>query len=156
MVHVWVLSHFSHVRLFVTVAHQASLSMGSSRQEYWSGLPCPLPGDIPNPGIKPASPALQEYSIVLSHKKEWIWVRSSEVDECRVCYTEWNQSEKEKPISYINAYIWNLEKQYWWTYLEGRPGDADVENRLVDTEREGESGGNRKNNITIYTLLCVK
>ena len=38
-----------------TVAHQASLSMGFSKQEYWSGLPFPLPGDLPNPGIKPTS-----------------------------------------------------------------------------------------------------
>ena len=38
-----------------TVAHQAPLSMGFSRQEYWSGLPCPPPGDLPNPGIEPAS-----------------------------------------------------------------------------------------------------
>ena len=37
--------------------HQASLSMGFSRQEYWSGLPCPPPGDLPNPGIKCAAPA---------------------------------------------------------------------------------------------------
>ena len=37
------------------LAHQASLSMGFSRQEYWSGLPCPPPGDCPNPGIKLAS-----------------------------------------------------------------------------------------------------
>ena len=52
----------SRVRLFVTpwtVAHQAPLSMGFSRQEYWSGLPFPSPGDLPNPGIKPGSPALQ-------------------------------------------------------------------------------------------------
>ena len=42
-----------------TVAHQASPSMGFSRQEYWSGLPVPSPGDLPNPGIKPRSPALQ-------------------------------------------------------------------------------------------------
>ena len=52
----------SHVRLFVTpwtVAHQAPLSMGFSRQEYWSGLPFPSPGDLPNPGIERGSPALQ-------------------------------------------------------------------------------------------------
>ena len=52
----------SHVWLFVTpwtVAHQAPLSMEFSRQEYWSGLPFPSPGDLPNPGIKPGSPALQ-------------------------------------------------------------------------------------------------
>ena len=42
-----------------TVARQASLSMGFSRQEYWSGLPFPSPGDLPDPGIKPGSPALE-------------------------------------------------------------------------------------------------
>ena len=52
------LSRFSCVQLFVTlwtVARQAPLSIGFSRQEYLSGLPCPPPGDLPNPGIKPAS-----------------------------------------------------------------------------------------------------
>ena len=53
-----VLSHFNCIQLFTplwTVAHQAPLSMGLSRQEYWSGLPCPPPGDLPSPGIKPTS-----------------------------------------------------------------------------------------------------
>ena len=53
--------HFIHVWLFVTpwtLAHQAPLSMGFSRQEYWNGLPCSPPGDLPDPGIKPASSAL--------------------------------------------------------------------------------------------------
>ena len=57
-IHACVLSCFSCVQLFATlwtVAHQASLSMRFSRQEYWSGLPCPLPGDLPDPGVKPAS-----------------------------------------------------------------------------------------------------
>ena len=52
----------SHVRLFATpwtVAYQAPPSMGFSRQEYWSGLPFPSPGDLSNPGIEPGSPALQ-------------------------------------------------------------------------------------------------
>ena len=52
------LSHFSCVRLFAilwTIVGQAPLSMGFSRQEYWSGLPCPPPGDLPNPRIEPAS-----------------------------------------------------------------------------------------------------
>ena len=51
----------SCVQLYVTpwtVAYQASQSMGFSRQEYWSGLPFPSPGDLPNPGIEPGSPAL--------------------------------------------------------------------------------------------------
>ena len=53
-------------QLFVipwTVAHQAPLSMGFSRQEYWSGLPCPSPGYLPDPGIEPRSPALQADSL---------------------------------------------------------------------------------------------
>ena len=40
-----------------TVAHQAPMSVGFSRQEYWSGLPFPAPGDLPDPGTEPASPA---------------------------------------------------------------------------------------------------
>ena len=51
----------SHVQLFVTpwtIAHQAPLSMGFPRQEYWRGLPFPSPGDLPNPGSEPSSPAL--------------------------------------------------------------------------------------------------
>ena len=47
-----------------TVACQAPLSMGFSRQEYWNGLPCPPPGDLPNPGIKPRSPTLQADSLL--------------------------------------------------------------------------------------------
>ena len=50
--------HFSCVGLFATlrtIAHQAPLFMGLSRQEYWRGLPCPPPGDLPHPQIKPAS-----------------------------------------------------------------------------------------------------
>ena len=46
-----------------TVAHQAPLSMGFSRQEYWSGLPFPSPEDLPDPRIKPRSPVLQAYSL---------------------------------------------------------------------------------------------
>ena len=52
----------SRVQLFVTpctLAHQAPPSMGFSRKEYWSGLPFPSPGDLPDPGIGPGSPTLQ-------------------------------------------------------------------------------------------------
>ena len=64
----WVLSH---VQLFATlwiVAHHAPLSVGFSRQEYWSGVPFPPPGDLPDPGMKsgsPASLALQADSLPL-------------------------------------------------------------------------------------------
>ena len=47
-----------------TVARQAPLSMGVPRQEYWSGLPFPSPGDLPDPAIEPGSPALQANSLV--------------------------------------------------------------------------------------------
>ena len=47
----------------VIVVHQAPLSIEVSRQEYWSGLPFPSPGDLPDPGIKPRSPALQADSL---------------------------------------------------------------------------------------------
>ena len=67
--YVCMLSRFSHVQLFVTawtVAHQAPLSKGFSRQEYWSGLPGLPPGDLPDSRIEPASsatPALQADSL---------------------------------------------------------------------------------------------
>ena len=58
LVRVCVLCRFSHVQLFValrTAAHRVSLFIGFSMQEYWNGLPCPPPGDLPNPGTKPDS-----------------------------------------------------------------------------------------------------
>ena len=61
-----VLSHFRCVQLYATlstVARQAPLSMWFSRQEYWSRLPCPSPGDLPDPGFEPRSPALQADSL---------------------------------------------------------------------------------------------
>ena len=68
------LSHFCHVLFFAmlwTIAHQAPLSMEFFRQEYWSGLPCPPPGYLPEPGTEPvaqpAAPALQTESLPLSH-----------------------------------------------------------------------------------------
>ena len=59
--HVVFVQSLSRVRLFASpwsIAHQAPLSMGFPRQEYWSGFPFPSPGDLPHPGIKPMSPAL--------------------------------------------------------------------------------------------------
>ena len=69
-----VLSSLRQVWLFVTlwtIVHQAPLSMGFSRQECWSGLPCLPAGDLPHPGIKPRSPAvpaLQADPLLLSHQ----------------------------------------------------------------------------------------
>ena len=64
----------SHVQLFVTPwteAHQAPPSMGFSRQEYWSGLSFPSPGDLPNPGIKPGSPVLQTDALTSGSSLLW-------------------------------------------------------------------------------------
>ena len=75
-----VLSHFSCIRLFATpwtTARQAPLSKRFPREEYWSGLPCPPPGDLRNPGIEhssPVSPALQADSLLLSHRGSILFV----------------------------------------------------------------------------------
>ena len=71
LMHVYVLSRFSRVLLFATlwtVAHHTPLSKGFSRQEYWSRLPCPPPGDLLHPGIEPRSLALKADSLLLSHQ----------------------------------------------------------------------------------------
>ena len=68
----------SHVRLFVTpwtVAHQTPPSMGFSRQEYWSGLPFPSPGDLPDPGIEPRSPALRADALLSQLPGNSIYMR---------------------------------------------------------------------------------
>ena len=64
--YLWHACVLSHVQLFATpwtVAHQAPLSIESSRQDYWSGLPFPSPEDLPDPGIEPRSPELQGDSL---------------------------------------------------------------------------------------------
>ena len=74
-------------------AHQAPLSMGFSRQESWSGLPCPPPGDLPNPGIEPAflpSPALG--GGVFSTRITWEALISSQMDFIFKCHCSVNLS----------------------------------------------------------------
>ena len=78
--------------------------------------------------------------ILLSHKKEWNWVICRDVDGPRDCHTEWSKSEREKQISYINACMWNLEKWYRWTSLQGKNRGTDVENKRMDT-KGGKQGG---------------
>ena len=74
------LSHSSRVQLYATlwtVVCQVSLSTGFSRQEYWSGLPCPSLGDLPNPGMEPASlmsPALAGGFFTTSGTWETLWM----------------------------------------------------------------------------------
>ena len=74
-----VLSHLSHVQLFATpwtIDCQAPLSMGFPRQQYWSGLPCPPPGDLPDSGIEPVSlvsPALADGFFTTWDTHECAW-----------------------------------------------------------------------------------
>ena len=63
---------------------------------------------------------------------------------------------RKRKISSINAYIWNLGKWYWWTYLQGGNIDTEAENGLVDTAEKGEGGTNWENSIDINALPCVK
>ena len=76
----------SRVRLFVTpwtIAYQAPLSMGFPRQECWSGLPFPSPGDLPDPGIEPGSPALQ--AVTLCYQLPWLTPIPGGSESERVC-----------------------------------------------------------------------
>ena len=110
------LSRFSSVSFFATpwtVAHQAPLSMGFSWQEYWSGLLCPPPGDLPNPGIEPASPespALQVDYLPLSH-----WGSSFLHVACLAFILEWNfQRKKMYSESRPECHEWNPQVSTVW------------------------------------------
>ena len=99
------LSHFSRVQLCATpwtVAHQAPLYMGFSRQEYWSGLPFLSPGDLPNPGIKPLSPAVAD--IVFTTVPPGKPCRSDLTGEMSVL------PPRLPDIDFSSNSLWNLEQ----------------------------------------------
>ena len=145
-----------------TLAHEAPLSMEFSRQEHWSGLPFPSPGDLPNLGIWEMNPGVPHYRQTLyplSHqgspymcmcvyimecywviKKEWNNGICRNLDATRQCY-EWSGLEGEGPIWY-QIY---LESKMWlrWIYLWSRNRLSDMGSRLVVAQgngrrREGE------------------
>ena len=95
--------------------------------------------------------------IFLSHKTERNWVICRDVDGSRVCQTEWSHSESEKQISYIYTCMWNLEKWYIWTGLQGRSWDTDGDNKRVHTKggkpQWGSDGG-----VLNWAkgLICIK
>ena len=101
-----VCSYFSHVRLFTTLwttAHQAPLSMGFFRQEYWSGLPCPSPRNFPDSGIEPVSsvaPTLQVDSYCWATGEAWKEVR----DAMNYPIVWQSKSTQSKDL------LWSLEK----------------------------------------------
>ena len=122
---VWVLSHFSCVRLFATlwtVAHQFSLSMGFSRQEYWGRLPCPPSGDLPNSGVElvsPVTPALQADSFFFFFNFNWRLITSQ---YCSGFAIHWHAGRfftaepLGKPPEFITpAYSWENIKLNWGT-----------------------------------------
>ena len=74
----------------------------------------------------------------ISHKKEHIWVSFDKVDEPRIHHTQGSKSEREKQISHFNTYMWNLERLYWWTYLQGSIGDKGIDNRWHGREESSE------------------
>ena len=67
-----------------------------------------------------------------------------------------NEIRKRKQMSYTNENIWNLERWYWWTYLQGSSGDADTENTLVDPVWKGEGGMNWKSDVETCILPYLK
>ena len=84
----WYMKSLSCVRLFATpwtLAHQAPASMGFSRQEYWSGLPFPSPGNLPDPGIEPRSPMLQAGTLTSEPpgKPQWILLSYKKKTVCQ-------------------------------------------------------------------------
>ena len=110
------LSCFSYVQLFVTpwtVAHHISLSTGFFRQEYWSGLPCCSPGDLPDPGIEPTSlmfPALAgEFFTAKPPGKLWyvVLVLLSCFSRVHLCATSWTVAHH---ISLSMGFSW---QEYW-------------------------------------------
>ena len=96
--------------------------------------------------------------ILLSHKKEWDWIICRDMDRPRDCHTDWRKSERDKQISYINAYIWNLGKWYTWYYLQSKNRDTEVQNKHLDTRGGRETGVNWETEINLYTwlILCIK
>ena len=98
-----------------TVAHQAPLSMGFSRQEYWSGLPIPTSGDLPHPGIEPsslASPPLAGgfFSIVPQGKPKLGKIRLDQISRVRLFVTPWTVA-RQAPLSM------GFPRQEYWNGL---------------------------------------
>ena len=89
--------------------------------------------------------------VLLSHKKECIWVSSNEVDETEAYYTQWSKSERQTP--YINAYIWNLERWYQQSYVQGSKGGTGKQTLGLSGRRRGMIW---EKSIETYTSPYVK
>ena len=136
-----------------TVAYQAPPSMGSSRQEYWSGLPFPSPGDLPDPGVEPGSPALQADTLlseppgkaVFSENtpfKRWIWSELQMTGNSRA--NIWGpRGALEAGAASADAAWWAFEKPQsdycgWWAW--GRAEWEEMRLERLGQVRHGEEG----------------
>ena len=86
--------------------------------------------------------------ILLSYNKEHIWISSNETDKPEAYYTEWSKSERERQLLYINSYIWNLERWYQQSYMQGSKGDTNTKNNFWT---QWEKGKEQHWNIHITT-----
>ena len=107
----------SRARLFATpwtIAYQAPPSMGFSRQEYWSGLPFPSPGDLPHPGIEPGSPALQADALPSEPPGK---LRVKSLSRVQLFATPWT-------VAYLAPPSMGFSRQEYWSGLPfPSPGD---------------------------------
>ena len=116
----------------------------------WNQPRCPLTGDWI---MKLWYIYIMDY--YSATKKERIWVSFNEGDEPRAYYTERSKSEKNKYC--ILTHIYEIfYRRYWWTYLQGSNGAANIEIRHVGTVGEGEGGMNWNSNTEAYTAPYVK
>ena len=93
---------------------------------------------------------MEYYSAIKRNTLESVLMKWMKLEP--IIQSEVHQKEK-KQISYINAYVWDLEKCFWWTYLQARNRDADTKKRRVFTVGEEEGGMNWELSTEIFTLL---
>ena len=94
--------------------------------------------------------------MLLNHKKIGNCAICKDTNGPRECHTEWSKSERVKQISYIKAYVRNLEKWYPWTDLQSRNWDTNLENKCMDTKGDRVVVCGLGDWDWICTLLCIK
>ena len=134
------LSSLSCVWLFATlwtVAYQVPLSMGFSRQKFWSGLPCPPPGNLPNPGIKAESLALQAESLPLAPSGKSLKSLESESEVAQLCLTLCDYIDCSLPGSSVHGIFQAIVLEWIAISFSGgssRPRDQTRVSRIVNRQ----------------------
>ena len=129
---------FRRVHIFVplwTIACLAPLSMGFSRREYWSGMPCLSPGDCPNPGIEPRSPALQADSLP-----------SEPVGKARICLQS-RRHRKHQFNPWVRTIPW---RRAWQPTLVFLPREFHVQRSLASYSPWGSKESDRAEHFTFF------